>query len=87
MIRRHPWGQGDPGCRSVRRLLQAYLDAEVPDTSALLVADHLDRCAPCRGEATAYRWLKASLGRLGRYPDATRLARLRSFADEVAATG
>ncbi len=73
-------------CRAVGKLLQAYLDAEMPDTAALLVADHLDDCRRCGLEADAYRWLIGSLATLGRPVDPERLARLRSFADELFTT-
>jgi RNA polymerase sigma-70 factor, ECF subfamily len=67
-------------------LLQAYLDAEVPDSAALLVADHLDDCRRCGLEADAFRALVASLARLSCPDEPERLARLRSFAAELAAT-
>jgi anti-sigma factor RsiW len=86
MIRASMRGRSRLPCRAVGKLLQAYLDAEMPDTSALLVADHLDDCRRCGLEAEAYRWLISSLTSLAETDDPERLARLRSFADELAAT-
>jgi anti-sigma factor RsiW len=74
-------------CRGVGKLLQAYLDGEVPDTAALLVADHLDVCRRCGLEADAYRALVSSLAHLSSPADTERLERLRAFADELATTG
>jgi anti-sigma factor RsiW len=84
-----PWHrerQRRMGCRAVGKLLQAYLDAEVPDTAALRVADHLDDCRRCGLDAEAYRALVTSLARLSPPADEEQLERLRSFADELAAT-
>lgn len=72
-------------CRAVGRLLQTYLDGAVSDTSATLVANHLDDCRRCGLEADAYRWLIRSLVE-ARVPDDLRqLERLREFADALAA--
>jgi anti-sigma factor RsiW len=83
MIRRLRARQRPLSCQAVGRLLQAYLDAEVPDTAALLVADHLDDCRRCGLEAETYRALVASLARLSPPDDPERLERLRSFADDL----
>lgn len=80
-------GNRPPGklsCRQVGRLLQAYLDAELPDARAVLVADHLDACLRCGLEASSYRWLKARLAGLAPGADERRLDRLRAFADDLA---
>lgn len=55
---------GPLSCRQVGRLLRAYLDGELPDARALLVADHLDACLRCDLEAGSYRRLKARLAGL-----------------------
>ena len=71
-------------CRRVARLLQAYLDRELPDARAVLVADHLDACLRCGLEADSYRWLKAHLAGLATNPDPHQLDRIRRFADRLA---
>lgn len=76
--------QGALSCRQVGRLVQTYLDAELVDTRAVLVADHLDACLRCGLEAGAYRWLKAQLAGLAPAEDARQLDRLRDFADALA---
>jgi anti-sigma factor RsiW len=86
MIRWFGGRQRPLSCRAVGKLLHAYLDAEVRDTAALLVADHLDDCRCCGLDAETYRALLASLGRFSRPADEERLERLRSFADELATT-
>ena len=70
-------------CRSVGRLLQAYLDGELPDARAVLVADHLDACLRCGLEADSYRWLKAQLAGLATPADQQQLERMRRFADRL----
>lgn len=71
-------------CHQVRRLLQAYLDCELPDARAVLVADHLDACLRCGLEASSYRWLKARLVGLAPRMDDGQLDRLQAFADALA---
>jgi anti-sigma factor RsiW len=70
-------------CRQVGRLLQAYLDGELRDTRAVLVADHLDACLRCGLDAGTYRWLKAQLTGLAPSEDQRQLDRLRAFAQEL----
>ena len=84
MIRRRQQATGPLSCRQVGRLLQAYLDHELPDTRAVLVADHLDDCRRCGLEASSYRWLKARLAGLAPGTDDCQLGRLRAFADALA---
>jgi anti-sigma factor RsiW len=86
MIRWFGGRQRPLDCRAVGKLLQAYLDAEVPDTAALRVADHLEDCRRCELEAETYRALVASLARISPAADEERLERLRSFADELVTT-
>jgi len=75
---------GPMSCRQVGRLLQAYLDGELPDARAVLVADHLDACLRCGLEASSYRWLKARLAGLAPRTDDGQLHRLQAFADALA---
>lgn len=70
-------------CRQVGRLLQAYLDEELHDARAVLVADHLDDCLACGLNAASYRWLKAQLASLVPPDDEAQLDRLRGFADHL----
>jgi anti-sigma factor RsiW len=70
-------------CRQVARLLQAYLDGELRDARAVLVADHLDACLRCGLEAGTYRWLIAQLAGLTPGDDTLQLDRLRAFANAL----
>lgn len=83
-MRRIPNLHGPLSCRRVGRLLQAYLDDELPDARAVLIADHLDACLRCGLEAEAYRWLKARLTGLAADTDEHQLDRIRRFADGLA---
>jgi anti-sigma factor RsiW len=83
MLGRQP-APGPLSCRQVGRLLQAYLDGELPDARAVLVADHLDACLRCGLEASSYRWLKARLAGLAPRTDDGQLDRLQAFADALA---
>lgn len=67
-------------CRELGRLLHAYLDGELRDSRAVLVADHLDACMRCGLEADSYRWLKAQLTSMAPRTDERQLERLRDFA-------
>ena len=64
--------------------MQAYLDGELPDARAVLVADHLDACLRCGLEADSYQWLKAQLAGLATDTDARQLDRIRRFANRLA---
>lgn len=77
---RHP----QLNCRKVGRLLQAYLDGELADPRAILVADHLDVCRRCGLEAETWEWLKAAVAGLEAGDDPEQLERLRAFADKLA---
>jgi anti-sigma factor RsiW len=70
-------------CRQVGRLLQAYLDGELRDARAVLIADHLDACLRCGLEAGTYRWLKEQLAGLTAGDDVRQLERLRDFAQQL----
>ena len=75
--------RGRLSCRQVGRLLHAYLDAELHDPRAVLVADHLDACLRCGLDATSYRWLKANLASMAPRNDDRQLDRLRNFAEQL----
>lgn len=72
-----------PDCNRVRKVLQAYLDGELDDSQAGMVAAHLEHCDRCGIEAEVYEQVKASLQELRQAPDPDALARLRQFADSV----
>lgn len=74
-----------PDCHRVRKVLQSYLDGELDDRHAGMVAAHLDQCDRCGIEAELYEQVRASLQRLRSAPDPDALARLRQFADAVPA--
>lgn len=71
-------------CAEVARWLQPYLDGEVDARTLRLVGAHLDVCRRCGLEAEAYRALKRALARRSD-PPAEPVARLRAFADRLAA--
>lgn len=86
MMRRPRPGPHPLSCRAVGKLLQSYLDAEVPDAAALRIADHLDACRRCGLEADDYRVLIVAIAKLSPPADQHRLERLRSFADALTMT-
>lgn len=79
------WGNnpGELNCRTVGRLLHAYLDGELETRETGLVADHLEQCLECGLDAASYRWLKDRLVDLTTDDDPPLLARLRVFADKL----
>jgi anti-sigma factor RsiW len=74
-----------PDCREVADVLQSFLDGELPESERHLVAEHLEHCERCGIEADVYREVKRSLEQLATPPDRQAVARLRSFADGLAA--
>lgn len=74
---------GRPECHRVRQILQSYLDGELDDSDAAMVAAHLEHCDRCGIEADLYEQVKESLGRLRQPPDPATIERLRCFAAEV----
>lgn len=72
-----------PDCNRVRKVLQAYLDGELDDSQAGMVAAHLQHCDRCGIEAEIYEEVKSSLQELRQVPDPDALARLRQFAESV----
>lgn len=86
MTRRLPARQRPLNCRAVGKLLQGYLDAEIPATEALRVAAHLEDCRRCGLEADAYRALITAVAKFAQPADEDRLERLRSFAEDLVST-
>lgn len=77
-MRRRP-----PDCRKVARVLQAYLDGELPEDDHEVVADHLRHCERCGIEAYVYREVKRSLEALATRPDHRAVTRLRAYAADL----
>lgn len=76
-------------CRRIARVLQPYLDGELGEVSAVRIARitrHLDACRRCGLEVRIYTEIKNTLADHGRIVDEVTLARLRSFAEHLAAT-
>lgn len=71
-------------CRHVNRLMHGWLDGELSESQALLVAVHLADCDRCGVEVATYEAVKASLGRLRTQPDPGAVDRLRVFAERLA---
>lgn len=72
-----------PDCRQVARIMQAYLDGELPPGDTALVAAHLEDCERCGVDAEVYRRVKAAIGRLRTAPDPDAVRRLRGYAQEL----
>lgn len=70
-----------PDCREVAKILQAYLDGELPEDQTHLVAEHLEHCDRCGIEADVYREVKRSLEQLAVPPDRGAVQRLRGYAE------
>lgn len=72
-----------PECHRVQQVLQSYLDGELGDEDAAMVAAHLQWCERCGIEADLYERVKASIADLRVVPDPDVMARLQQFADMV----
>ena len=72
-------------CAEVGRVLQHFLDAQLSEADADVIAQHLDACRMCGLEAEAFRALQRSLRYRQPMADAT-VERLRTFARELGAT-
>jgi anti-sigma factor RsiW len=81
--RRRDTGRGRLRCRAVAKLIQRYLDVELADTRAVLIADHLDLCPRCGLDAQTWRWLKGAIAGLAPPDDPDQVARLRSFMETL----
>jgi anti-sigma factor (TIGR02949 family) len=51
----------EPSCAEVMEVLQAYLDGEVDDSTARMVAEHLGVCLHCSHESDVYQRIKTKL--------------------------
>jgi anti-sigma factor RsiW len=72
-------------CHEVGRVLQVYLDGELADQDAGLVAAHLDDCRLCGLESGAYERVKAALAQpMPEGADPEAIERLRLFGQGLA---
>lgn len=77
-------GDTAPSCRSIARVVEAYLDGECDSETAMKVVAHLEACKPCSDESRALEEIKRSLatGRCcGTDPDV--VASLRAYAKRL----
>lgn len=79
------WSRRPPDCRQVIRVLQSYLDGELPDDERDVVAEHLRHCQRCGIDARIYRDIKRSLQGLDTPVDRQAIRRLRGFVDHLPA--
>lgn len=77
------WMRRPPDCRQVARVLQAYLDGELPEDAHEVVSAHLRHCERCGIDARVHRDVKRSLQGLATRPDPRAIARLRAYAAEL----
>lgn len=77
------WMRRPPDCRKVARVLQSYLDGELPEDDHQVVAEHLRHCERCGIDARVYRDVKRSLQGLAVTPDRHDIARLRAYAADI----
>lgn len=71
-------------CLHVRRVVQTYLDGELDEKTASVVAEHLDECRRCGIEADAYRAIAAAITRSAAKADPAAVDRLRQLGAELA---
>ncbi len=74
---------GTLGCRDVQRLMQRFVDGELPASQTDLVAEHLRDCERCGLSAEEFSAVKSALRRLRPDLDVDALARLHAYADEL----
>ena len=81
-LKRAFWRKGNPelSCKEVGQVLQGYLDGELADEDAPLVAAHLEKCRMCGLEEASYARIKAALAQpMPEGADPEAIDRLRSF--------
>ena len=72
-------------CKEVGQVLQAFLDGELDDADAPLVAAHLDDCRMCGLESASYDRIKAALAQpMPEGADPEAIERLRAFGRDLA---
>ncbi len=72
-------------CRQVRRVINQFLDGELPSARHHLVIDHLEVCDMCGIEATKIEAVLMGLRTLQSSIDPAVATRLDSFAERVGA--
>ena len=84
-LRRSFWRKSQPvNCREVGKVLQTYLDGELQDSDAGLVAAHLDECRECGLESATYDRIKAALAQpMPEGTDPEAIDRLRRFGRDL----
>ncbi len=80
-MKRRWWRKNaEVNCHEVGRVLQGFLDGELADGDAILVAGHLDECRACGLESAAYERIKAALAQpMPEGADPEAIDRLRQF--------
>jgi len=73
----------EASCRQVMRVLQAFLDGQADEQTALRVARHLKDCRRCGLEASVYRDIKNALRRQRAEVPSAALARLDDFTGHL----
>lgn len=71
-------------CLHVRRVVQTYLDGELDEQTASVVAEHLDECRRCGMEADTYRAITAAIARSATRAQPAAVERLRRLGEELA---
>lgn len=85
-LKRSFWRRRHPAlsCREVGHVLQGYLDGELADADAPLVAAHLEVCRACGLESAAYERIKAALAQpMPEGADPEAIERLRRFGRDL----
>jgi anti-sigma factor (TIGR02949 family) len=76
-----------PDCREVAKVLQSFLDGELPEDQTDKVAEHVEHCERCGIEADVYLQVKESLRDLRTPPDREAMQRLHAFAENLVVHG
>lgn len=79
--------KGGVTCLQVARFLQRYLDDQLDEGAAAMVAAHLDECRRCGLDAESYREVKVAVASRSRPPTPEQLERLTSFVAELVTQG
>lgn len=70
-------------CLHVRRVVQTYLDGELDERTASVVAEHLDECRRCGMEADAFQAITAAIARSAAKAEPAAVERLRRLGEEL----
>lgn len=86
-LKRRFWRRNNPelSCKEVGQVLQGYLDGELDDADAPLIAAHLEKCRMCGLESASYERIKAALAQpMPEGADPEAIDRLRNFGRDLA---